>query len=382
MIVIDEAGDLTVRVKEIKDKVTNVNVDNQSQQTTIITDFKVCKKVLISSSPVWKALLTLNHFAEADHDQVTLEEDHTGSMEILFRVLHGTSTDETCDVVLEEMWPLVAACDKYNLDIKPLQSWFARWYKKQDISRLDPKMLLYPCWIFDHAGGFAAATKLLAYNNIGHITEIMPTKHYELHLPSRIIRRFILPPLLHQTLDPMLNYVEQINAAKGRLRTVIHGELFKPNEALLASTCKCREKNLFTYEKTLFSIDVWPLERTAQRNSINTILNRLDQFELVHPTNHLCSFSSHRNFEVVVKSAQACTRSYFDGLCLDCMDKSKPKTGDVDMDYWRHSDIRDVDLISGCRVTHRKPTWYFSFMGRQEDRVLFKNHRRRRSDSE
>lgn len=110
-------------------------------------------------------------------------------MNIWFRVLHAVAVDNTGAVPIDEMWFLAAACDKYNLDIGDLKDWFALWYGMQDVEILEPRELLYPCWIFDHAKGFAAATKTLAYDETGHVTELNPTKHSELHLPSRVIRK-------------------------------------------------------------------------------------------------------------------------------------------------------------------------------------------------
>lgn len=46
------------------------------------------------------------------------------------------------------------------------------------------------------------------------------------------------------------------------------------------------------------------------------------------------------------------------------MDASKPKLGDADEDYWRHSKL-GVQWDLGCRVRHKQPTWYFSFLGRR-----------------
>ena len=62
----------------------------------------------------------------------------------------------------------------------------------------------------------------------------------------------------------------------------------------------------------------------------------------------------------------------FDGLCLDCMDKTRPKLKSVDEDYWRHDDLKVWD--TDCRISHGQSTWYFSFMGRKAD---FKAHRAR-----
>ena len=112
-------------------------------------------------------MLTSN-FAEAKKDIMTLEGDKVTSMDIWFRTLHTVRMDHTQSVPIEEMWHLVAACDKYNLNIRELHEWFAEWYEKMARTHL-ARELLYPCWIFDHAKGFAAATKALAYGSIGHI---------------------------------------------------------------------------------------------------------------------------------------------------------------------------------------------------------------------
>lgn len=201
MVIITKLSDLTIRVKEPKDDSTSDA--NQKPDA----EFQVCKEVLIKSSPVFKSMLS-SHFAEATQNTVTLEGDpatRPTSMGILFRLLHGTVTDDTYAVPLGEVWNLVAACDKWDLEINNLEDWFAKWYGMQDVKKLKPRELLYPCWRLDHAKGFATATRSLAYSNIGHITESNPTKHYQLHLPSRVIRKLtctfscMLPP--HLTLS-------------------------------------------------------------------------------------------------------------------------------------------------------------------------------------
>ena len=107
-------------------------------------------------------------------------------------------TDMVYDVPLEEMWRLVTACDKYHFDLSMLKPWFETWYQRHDIDQyydrrharlLDPRSLLYPCWIFDHAKGFMRATRFLSYNTVGPITEHNPTIHYNLRLESRVIRK-------------------------------------------------------------------------------------------------------------------------------------------------------------------------------------------------
>jgi hypothetical protein len=46
------------------------------------------------------------------------------------------------------------------------------------------------------------------------------------------------------------------------------------------------------------------------------------------------------------------------------MDASKPKLSSDDEDYWKHGDL-GVAWDERCRIRHRQPTWYFSFLGRK-----------------
>lgn len=186
MVVIDASSDLTVKVIEYDDGLMLAH--DQKPVIRYTCDFQVSREVLSSKSPVFKTLL-MSNFTEAKKDMVTLEGDKVASMDIWFRILHAVDVEDIQSTALAEMWPIVAACDKYNLDILDLKGWFAEWYEKKGRTHQDARELLYPCWIFDHAKGFAAATKLLAYSCTGHITESNPTKHREIHLPARVIRK-------------------------------------------------------------------------------------------------------------------------------------------------------------------------------------------------
>ena len=82
-----------------------------------------------------------------------------------------------------------------------------------------------------------------------------------------------------------------------------------------------------------------------------------------------CISTCHQDYEGIVREAVMRTGAYFDGMCLDCMDRLKPKTGDRHDDYWQHNNFYDENgWFEGCRIKHKQPSWYFSFMGRQEDR--------------
>lgn len=75
-------------------------------------------------------------------------------------------------------------------------------------------------------------------------------------------------------------------------------------------------------------------------------------------------------YNSIVNLARTVTRGDFNGLYLDCMDQSLPKTGDVDKDYWEYDGLKIWD--KGCRIKYKNTLWYFSFMGRSEDDYRFR----------
>ena len=196
--VADKDGDLTIEIVEYDEEMKDGNNDRPVLKRI---EFLVSREVLVKSSQYFTVLLCSTKYGEANKDFIALHDNRVASMAIWFRVLHGIEPDY--DVELDEMWHLVAACDKYQFDITELEVWFAKWYQKQPIEHWlklsmknavgnqapDPRSLLYPCWRFNFPAGFMRITKFLAYNRIGHITEHNPTKIYHFHLPPRVIRK-------------------------------------------------------------------------------------------------------------------------------------------------------------------------------------------------
>ena len=68
----------------------------------------------------------------------------------------------------------------------------------------------------------------------------------------------------------------------------------------------------------MYDIEVWPLERTCQKSSMSTILQRLDNFSFA--VEESACKSCRKDYKETVKAAQTKTSKYFDGLCLDCLD--------------------------------------------------------------
>lgn len=176
----------------------------------------------------------------------------------------------------------------------------------------------------------------------------------------------------------------QLNAARGRLHTIVHRELYKPIKDLLWSTCKCKGDTLWGFEKALTNARVWPLEDVGRYTTMQTIIERLQEFTYKVAAD-ACMRCHCGSYDTIALRASEVTHNYFNGLCLDCMARKNPKLRDHDDDYWNHNKCRSEDgWFKNCRVPHKQPTWYYSFMGRQEvrDRLQKKDERPYDSDDD
>jgi hypothetical protein len=74
------------------------------------------------------------------------------------------------------------------------------------------------------------------------------------------------------------------------------------------------------------------------------------------------------DWESVVLKAKAHTEAYFDGLCLDCMDRSKTHGNYAGSEYWKVNSSVGARWDTRCRIRHNQSTWYVSWMGRTDVR--------------
>ncbi|GKZ26919.1 hypothetical protein AbraIFM66951_005147 [Aspergillus brasiliensis] len=349
------------------DIVVNQYTDDYQKRLTKSVLFKVQRDNLVDNSDYFRAMLRQGRWLESDTQKITLEEDNCTGMEVLLRSLHGTLEHMSLDsVTIAGTWHVIMSCDKYNVDQKRLSAWFKNWWKHESQKPVNKiryarfaSEVMYPCFVFDYAPGFQEVTKRLVYESIGHITENNPTDIRQMHLPPRVI--------------------QQVNAARGRLRTILHRELYdKLGQIVKTGKCSCKELTTFEYLRELGRIQVWPLEDSMRNQSIQDMLGKLSLFN----ANNMRSYTNpktgkvetcvpcNRSWGNIVREAARTVAKYFDGLCLDCMDLSRDlrSGGDRDDDYWMHNEMLQWD--AHCRVEHGEPTWYFSFMGRREKRGL------------
>jgi hypothetical protein len=147
------------------------------------------------------------------------------------------------------------------------------------------------------------------------------------------------------------------------VKTRLHRGLFEVIKKFLNQWCPCKEKALFQYCKGLDRTRVWPLEEWGTRKSIDELIEGLQSFRYDAPADG-CSSCKYDIGSIVVRKTCVDVESYFDGLCLHCMDSSTTADRDPDAAYWTHDRLQKWGV--GCPFEHGQPTWYFSFMGRRE----------------
>ena len=119
----------------------------------------------------------------------------------------------------------------------------------------------------------------------------------------------------------VVHATEQLNAAKGRLKTILHRGLYDPIDNLLKrAKCGCKEKTLYAYELALSNTGVWPLETAFLRKSMNEILSKLGGFPRPNTRVPYMCHDCSIDFGNTVRKAVEDTRGYFDGLCLGKLD--------------------------------------------------------------
>jgi hypothetical protein len=173
-----------------------------------------------------------------------------------------------------------------------------------------------------------------------------------------------------------------MNHARGALKSCIHRGIWEKVGDLLTCgprdcTCGHWAATAGHYFATLVKTGGYPLEKTFSKASVNDILTCLKSFNMPSASpGTLCNVCM-QDWDKEISNARVSTIKYFDGLCIDCMDRSRPKHDDnADLDYWRQCEAIDGRWDHNCRVRHDEPTWYVSWCGRGEYREKLLNQYR------
>ncbi|CAG5181843.1 uncharacterized protein ALTATR162_LOCUS9863 [Alternaria atra] len=304
---------LTVRkgpaVSLVQDQDIVLTTEPGLSDLTITIIGTICKK-----SPYLKALLdatndktelTFGGDAESKNDG----ENKEGTL-IWLTQLHELSeqrSDELglFDISLVGVWHAISMWNAHqdgNIKEK-LVEWFNKWYEKNmakaNLTVPIAQALAYPCYIFDHAVGYARVTRYLAYEHVGHVKE-RPPKGFKGPKHRHINERMFV-------VDDVLNY-----------------------------------------------------------SSIGQVVRRLKTFDYAYTPK--CNRCRSIDWETIVLKALSNTLGYFNGMCLDCMDRSKPRGDNLDDEYAKHNQSVGGRWDTQCRIKHGQPTWYISWLGRPDMR--------------
>jgi hypothetical protein len=319
-------------------------------------------------------------------------------------------------VSIAELWHVLLVAHKHGFDPKRLSGWFVKWYganrDQAESYLLSRRQMLFPCFAFEHTEAFLQLTKWMVYNSQDNLVD---------HIPAKVTHQLFTHDSRDTARLTFSASVEQLHAARGRLRTFLHERLFtRVGEILSKANCDCKEYAVFHYLRELREICVWPLEDELRKASISEIPRRMQRFngtrmesriqqsfKIPHLQTKIASLRTENaalrdclaqagialpiqmtpptadatdsclaqsgpcrqctlQWDSIVNYARGATEAYFDGLCRLCM----KETANVDVNVERESEFwkafeRTRKGTCGCGRLHGQPSSYFSFMGRK-----------------
>lgn len=162
-----------------------------------VYEFEVSRQVLIEI-PYFRRLLT-REVRAGEQEVVEVRGDDPKAWKTLLQILHGRLEDSSYNIPTDAVWHILLIAEKYGISptSQNARDWFNGWLVAQSGEGLfyDNRRIceiLFPCHAFDHALGFSAGTRCLAYNSVGHIKEMRPMhpdEHTHLKLDHGIMRR-------------------------------------------------------------------------------------------------------------------------------------------------------------------------------------------------
>jgi hypothetical protein len=255
-----------------------------------------------------------------------------------------------------------------------LKTWFTKWYATSmegtDLDISSARGLAFPCQLFHHVAAYARVTKWLAYNHVGAVKDVPPygfKRQPGVHLQ---IGDFVgmSTPIAHIATVTNIQ-TGPVNHARGGLKTTLHKSLYKKCGHLLRNgtdDCNCWDATVGQYFFAPTKIDVFPVDDVSGYSSIAQITKRLGKFKYDYMPE--CRRCRSMDWETVVLKAKANTEGYFDGLCLDCMDRSKTPSKFTDAEYWDENKCVGRKFDTKCSINHNQPSWYVSWQGRADVR--------------
>ncbi|KAG9520474.1 hypothetical protein KCV07_g4207, partial [Aureobasidium melanogenum] len=356
VVTIKHDHDLTLRVTEYTEPLKAGEVGRD--KTRAVVDFHVTRQPLIDSSngQYIQDILATPEFVQHGNHIINLDEHDPRAVEAILCAIYRKNDDwkssalgqevvaRTLNLHWEKLWDVVVSNRLLMVKSTLLNEWYALWYERH--GQKPDSRLLYPCFVFNHAKGFASITKDLVHNH-AYNDEYKSQKHPDLRVPFRVINA--------------------LNAARGHKKNSLSRWIWSPMETVLEAGCDCKENTFFLYFKALKKTGGHPVEQQTDK-SVSEVCHLLDSFSshfTMRTPRQNCP--CRRNWVRKVGSAVSETRKHFDGLCLGCMQHTEHKFLEDDSEYWGY--VVDKHWDKHCRVSHDQASWYSSFMGRPDTRA-------------
>ncbi|KAF8866841.1 hypothetical protein BDZ45DRAFT_734865 [Acephala macrosclerotiorum] len=251
-----------------------------------------------------------SHLKNSKVKSITFDQYSVGAVELWMRGLHRALTPNLDNLPLLDIWNPIAFARHSEFNMNDLKQSSDKYLGSISWHRLDfddLRQLFYPCFAFNHARAFAIASRRLSLQGAAMLRS-SAARH--------VFRIFTFPP-----------------------------------EPLIGST-----PPKATCEAEFYKLCSTPL---SLRNSAKRIALQ----ETTASPHTLKRYKQQASGDHVDKIRER-TITYWEGLCLDCMDLSQPKTASAHGDYFSHNILNEWSR--GCRTRHHRNTWYHSFMGRPD----------------
>ncbi|ORY09380.1 hypothetical protein BCR34DRAFT_589361 [Clohesyomyces aquaticus] len=362
-IVVDPAGDFVIRLNPSTQPLTeSVN----SAERARVFNFTTSRQVIAASSAYFSHVLGL----QPESSIISMENNGLSrAFEIWLRALHngvGSIPTSLQAARVEDVWNVLGVGWTYGFapeHTDAIKPWFIAIYERKfghgALSPMLARTMAFPCVMLDHAEGFMKLTKYLVYKTNGSMFMHNPSASYEdLTIKARL-------------------FDGPLTAARTSVQSVLEKELNFPLEKLHYATCPCRKETAFDYEDALLKIDCWPLEKALKQYPIEEVIGRLRKFEFVPKTTSCESKACLRDFKRSVNIAIDRAQQEFQGLCADCVKRSKPAAGRSPEAFLEKNSPYHGCWDMDCRYGHGRGTWFFSWMGPSSVRqqILYTAHR-------
>lgn len=166
-------------------------------------------------------------------------------------------------------------------------------------------------------------------------------------MKSRRIRCYILTA----------NILGPLGAARARIQRVIEFDLSSPLKKLHMARCTCRKRTAFDYEDALVALGCWPVMNALNMLTLAEYMDKLTQFTFTPEATRCDSGACHQDFRKAVDVSVDRAKYYFQGLCLDCMNRSKSSTGQSNGEYIEKNSPYKGCWDMDCRFGHKRETW-------------------------